>query len=103
MLGLLALNPLSQTDIIFFVVLAAIVVLCIVVYFLIPIINKKQYKELRDNLQKREAAFKSNIQRTDGSSTSAGNVDVFPVESAPEEQPLAPDDVPIDPTEHEKE
>ncbi len=67
MLGLLALNPLNQTDIIFFIVLAAIVAVCVGVYFLIPVFNKKQYKELRDNLAKREAAFKSNVQRTDGS------------------------------------
>ena len=64
--GLLALNKLGSTDIVFFVVLAVLVVLCITVYFLIPLINKKQYMEMRDNLKKREAAFKSNVQRTDG-------------------------------------
>ena len=66
MLGLLALNDLKTTDIIFFIALAAIIVIVIAVYFLIPVFNKKQYKEQRDNLKKREVAFKSNIQRTDG-------------------------------------
>ncbi len=66
MLGLLALNSLGTTDIIFFIVLAALVVLCVGVYFLIPVLNKKQYREQRENLKKREAAFNSNVQRTDG-------------------------------------
>ncbi len=93
MLGLLALNPLNKTDIIFFVVIAAIIVLCIGVYFLIPVINKKQYKEMRENLKKREVAFKSNVQRTDGSPA----VFSAPVE---DEQDSAPaDDESIEPTE----
>ncbi len=68
MLSLKALDSLAlkPTDIIFFIVLASIVVLCVVVYFLIPVFNKKQYQEQRENLKKREVAFKSNIQRTDG-------------------------------------
>lgn len=66
MLGLLALNTLSSTDTVFFIVLAVIVALVVAVYFLIPVFNKKQYKEQRENLKKREIAFKSNIQRTDG-------------------------------------
>lgn len=69
MLGLLALNDLKTTDIIFFIALAAIIVIAIAVYFLIPVFNKKQYKEQRDNLRKREVVFKSNIQRTDGKVT----------------------------------
>lgn len=64
MLGLLLLNSLNSTDVIFFVVIAAIVVLCIAVYFLIPVINRKQFREQRENLKKREVAFKSNIQRS---------------------------------------
>ncbi len=67
MLGLLALNKLTATDKVFFIVLAAIIAVAIAIYFLIPLFNKKQYKEQRDNLKKREVAFKSNIRRTDGS------------------------------------
>ncbi len=62
MLGLLALNTLSSTDTVFFIVLAVIVALVVAVYFLIPVFNKKQYKEQRENLKKREIAFKSNLQ-----------------------------------------
>ncbi len=85
--SLLALNPLSSTDIIFFVVLGVLVVLCIVAYFLIPVINKKQYQEMRDNLKKREAAFQSNVKRTDGSpSVVAGLPEEFSDEPAAEAQ-----------------
>ena len=94
MLGLLALNPLNKTDIIFFVVIAAIIVLCIGVYFLIPVINQKQYKEMRENLKKREVAFKSNVQRTDGSPA------VFSAPAEEDEQDQAPaDDESIEQTE----
>ncbi len=71
MLDFLALNPLSSTDIIFFIVLGVLAVLCVGVYFLIPVLNKKQYREQRENLKKREAAFQSNIRRTDGSTATA--------------------------------
>ena len=66
MLRLLALNPLQTVDKWFFIVCAAIIAIIVIVYFLIPVFNKKQYKEQRDNLKKREIAFKSNVQRTDG-------------------------------------
>lgn len=101
MLGLLALNSLSSTDTIFFIVLAAIIVLCIGVYFLIPVINKKQYRELRDNLKKREAAFKSNVQRTDGAPIFVD--DPSEEEDLPAEQIMTfSDDMPLDPTEDEE-
>ena len=57
-----ALNSLKDVDIAFFIICAVIVVLIIAVYFLIPVFNKKLYQEQRDNLHKREAAFKSNLQ-----------------------------------------
>ncbi len=98
MLGLLALNPLNTTDIVFFIVLAAIVALCIGVYFLIPVFNKKQYKELRDNLKKREAAFKSNVRRTDGLPTQS---DVSSAEQAPSAR-MSSDDIAVDPAENEE-
>lgn len=104
MFGLLALNPLGRTDIIFFCVLAGIVVLCVAAYFLVPVINKKQYRELRENLKKRESAFKSNIQRTDGKPTVAEPLgEDLPGEETPEDQDLTfSDDMPIDLTEDEE-
>ncbi len=93
--SLLALNPLNSTDIVFFIVLAVLVALCIVFYFLVPILNKAQYQEMRDNLKKREDAFKSNVRRTDGSTATgdAGQAAEAPVEveEAPvEEAPAEP-------------
>ena len=61
MLRLLAeLNQLGPVDIGFFVACAVIIVAIVAIYFLIPVINKKQYQEQRDNLKKREIAFKAN-------------------------------------------
>ena len=68
MLGLLALNDLRPVDVTFFIVIGALVALCIAIYFLIPVINRKQYKEMRDNLKRREVAFnagKQNAETTD--------------------------------------
>lgn len=58
--SLLLLNKLGSVDIGFFVACAVIIVLIVAVYFLIPVFNKKQYQEQRDNLKKREDAFRSN-------------------------------------------
>lgn len=60
--GLCALNKLKDVDKAFFIVCAAIIVLIVAVYFLIPVFNRKLYHEQRENLHKREAAFKSNLQ-----------------------------------------
>lgn len=62
--NLLLLNQLGPVDIGFFVACAVIVVLIVAVYFLIPVFNKKQYQEQRENLKKREDAFKSNKKST---------------------------------------
>ena len=67
MLRLLALNSLSSTDIWFFVLCGVVIALIVGVYFLIPVLNKKQYQEQRDNLRKREAAFKANLKVDDNS------------------------------------
>ena len=62
MLRLLAeLNSLGAVDIGFFVACGVIIAACIAVYFLIPVFNKKQYQEMRDNLKRREVAFKANL------------------------------------------
>lgn len=57
----LFINSLGPVDIAFFIVCAAIIAIAVGVYFLIPVFNKKQYQEQRDNLRKREEAFKSNL------------------------------------------
>ena len=62
MLGLLAeLNLLGPVDIGFFVACAVIIAIIVAIYFLIPVFNKKQYQEQRENLKKREVAFKTNL------------------------------------------
>lgn len=69
MLRLLALNPIPVTDLILFIMIGVIVAIAVAVYFLIPVFNKKQYQEQRDNLHKREAAFKANLQAANGSAS----------------------------------
>lgn len=66
-----ALNSVGNVDIAFFIICAVIVALIVAVYFLIPVFNKKLYRDQRENLHKREAAFKTNLKnnRTDGSVT----------------------------------
>ena len=59
---LAALNKLRSVDVAFFIVIGAIIAACIAIYFLIPIINKKQYQEMRENLKRREVAFNANKQ-----------------------------------------
>ena len=55
-------TDLPPVDIWFFVICALIVVAIVAIYYLIPVFNKKKYQEQRDNLAKREAAFKANRQ-----------------------------------------
>ena len=69
MLRLLALNEIGTTDLIFFILCGVIVAVIIAVYYLIPVFNKKQYQEQRDNLKKREAAFKANKQMNSDAET----------------------------------
>lgn len=62
-----ALNQLKRVDKAFFIICAVIIVLIVAFYFLIPVFNKKLYKEQRENLKKREVAFKSNLQKSQNS------------------------------------
>ena len=55
------LNKLGRVDIIFFLSILAIILLVVGFYFLIPLLNKKQYAEQRENLRKREKSFKANL------------------------------------------
>ena len=82
MLKLLALNSLTTTDLIFFIMLGVILALVVGVYFLIPVINKKQYQEQRENLKKREEAFHANA----NAMVEQQPVEQQPVEQQPAEQ-----------------
>lgn len=64
-----ALNSLKRVDKAFFIICAIIIVLIVAFYFLIPVFNKKLYQEQRDNLKKREAAFNSNLRKSQPSQT----------------------------------
>lgn len=55
------LNKIGKIDIIFFLSIVAIILLIVGIYFLIPVFNKKQYAEQRENLRKREKSFKANL------------------------------------------
>lgn len=59
--NVICLNGISGVDTVFFIVCAVLIALIIGIYFLIPVFNKKLYRDQRENLHKREAAFKSNI------------------------------------------
>lgn len=56
---MMLLNKLGSVDVGFFVGCAVAIVLIVAIYFLIPVFNKKQYQEQRDNLKKREEAFRT--------------------------------------------
>lgn len=62
--NLLLLNGLKSVDVLFFICCGVVVLLIIGVYFLIPVFNKQQYAVQRENLKKREDAFKSNKKTT---------------------------------------
>lgn len=53
-------NKLGKVDTTFFLIVLGAIVVCVGIYFLIPVFNRRQYREARENLQKREEAFRSN-------------------------------------------
>lgn len=57
------LEPLKSHDINFFIVCGAIVAIIAIVWLLIPVFNKSQYRDQRESLRKREIAFKSNLKQ----------------------------------------
>ena len=50
---------LGKVDLILLIIILVIIAAGVGIYFLIPVINRKQYQQMRDNLKKREASFKS--------------------------------------------
>ena len=55
------LNTLGGVDIAFLIIAIVAIALIVGFYFLIPVINKKQYELQRENLKKREEVFKENL------------------------------------------
>ena len=55
------LNSLRTPDVVFFILIGVVVAICIAIYFLIPIIKRKEYAERRENLKKREEVFRANL------------------------------------------
>ncbi|MCM1395828.1 MAG: hypothetical protein NC132_06980, partial [Corallococcus sp.] len=70
------INNLGGVDIAFFIICAVIVVAIVGIYFLIPVFNKKQYQEQRENLRKREEAFKSNATKKAEEITTAEDAEI---------------------------
>ena len=58
------LNSLGQVDRVFLWIIVGSVAAAVAFYFLIPLFKKKQYREARENLQKREASFRAATGRT---------------------------------------
>lgn len=52
------LNAIGSVDRTFFLICLGIIVAIVAIYFLLPVFRKSQYEERRENLRKREAAFK---------------------------------------------
>lgn len=100
--SLLLLNKLGSVDVGFFVACAVIIVLIVAIYFLIPVFNKKQYQEQRDNLKKREEAFRSNQSARFASQDANISSDVEPTADESTEQienPTTVDTAEVDNTE----
>ena len=57
------LFQLKKPDLIFFILIVVIIAVAVLIYFLIPIIKRKTYAEARENLKKREATFKANLEK----------------------------------------
>ena len=54
------LLELPAVDVIFFTFLLVLVLIAVALYFLIPVFNKKKYKQARDEYKAREEAFRKN-------------------------------------------
>ena len=54
------LNRLGKVDLIFFISVGVALLIAVLVYFLYPLIFAKKFKQQREDLRRREAAFKAN-------------------------------------------
>jgi hypothetical protein len=55
------LFKLTKPDLTFFIAIVAIIAVCVLIYFLTPVIKRKQFEEARQNLRKREETFRANL------------------------------------------
>ena len=53
------LNSIGKVDLTFLLIVIGAIVAAVAFYFLIPLFRRKQYKEARENLKKREEAFRA--------------------------------------------
>ncbi len=51
---------LKSVDIVFFISILVIIGICVALYFLIPVLNQKKYRQQREALKKREEGFLAN-------------------------------------------
>ena len=51
---------LKSVDIGFFISILVIIGICVALYFLIPVLNQKKYRQQREALKKREEVFLAN-------------------------------------------
>jgi len=54
------MNDLKTVDAVFFILIIAIIALSVVVYFLLPVFNKKKYEQARAQLSEREKIYYEN-------------------------------------------
>ena len=54
------MNDLKTVDAVFFILIIAIIALSVVVYFLLPVFNKKKYEQARAQLSEREKNYDEN-------------------------------------------
>ena len=54
------LNRLGPVDTTFFTLVGVAIVIAVLIYFLYPLIFAKKFKQQREDLRRREAAFKAN-------------------------------------------
>ena len=55
------LFKLTKPDLTFFIAIVAIIAVFVLIYFLTPVIKRKQFEEARQNLRKREETFRANL------------------------------------------
>ena len=51
---------LKSVDIVFFISILVIIGICVALYFLIPVLNQRKYRQQREALKKREEVFLAN-------------------------------------------
>lgn len=84
------LKTVKTVDIVFFVLIGVAILICVGIYFLMPIIKRREYREQREALAKREETFKANLAANSEMSSSEEEQNVE--ESSVESEVTAPQD-----------